>query len=87
MRGQYGFIDPYSIGSFSMSYLKTPPTPVWGYGVVNDKPVFDANLSVDLMIPDMSMNEIALIILAHLGINLSEETLTQYAMAKESTGS
>jgi hypothetical protein len=86
MRGQYGFIDPYSIGSFSMSYLKKPPTPVWGYGNINDKPVFDENLSVDLTITDSAMNEIAMIILQHMGINLSSSEVSAYAASKEMSG-
>lgn len=86
MRNPYGFIDPYSIGSFSMSYLKTPPTPVWGYGTVDDSPVFDANLSTDFSIPPMSWLEIAILILQHIGINLSSAEVTQYAMAKEASG-
>lgn len=86
MRNPYGFIDPYSIGSFSMSYLKVPPLPVWGYGLVNDRPVFDANLSVDLSIPPLSYVEIAMIILQHIGINLSESSITAYAAGKEAAG-
>lgn len=85
--GQYGFVDPYSIGSFTMSYLKTPPLPVWGHGpLVNDRPVFDANLSVDLSVPPMAYLEIALMILSHIGINLSDAQITQYSMAKQSEG-
>lgn len=88
MRNPYGFIDPYQIGSFTMSYLKTPPIPVWGYGLVgdSDRPVFDANKSVDFSVPTMAMNEIALIILQHVGINLSETQLTSYALGKEAAG-
>lgn len=88
MRNPYGFIDPYQIGSFTMSYLKTPPIPVWGWGLVgdSDRPVFDANKSVDFSVPTMAMNEIALIILSHVGINLSESVLAQYSLAKQQEG-
>lgn len=85
-RGQYGFVDPYQIGSISMSYLKVPPLPVWGYGVVNNEPVFDANLSTDFSVPPMAANEIALIILQHLGIYLSSAEISAFAASKESSG-
>lgn len=85
MRGQYGFIDPYNIGSFQMSYLKVPPTPVWGFGMVNDAPVFDANLSVDFTIPPLAYIELSMIILSHVGINLNEASITQFAMTKEAS--
>ena len=88
MRNPYGFIDPYSIGSFSMSYLKVPPIPVWGYGVTDtsDRPVFDANKSVDFTIHPLALNEIAMIILSHVGVNLSEAQIAQYAILKNNEG-
>jgi len=88
MRNPYGFIDPYSIGSFSMSYLKNPPIPVWGFGFVgdSDRPVFDANTSVDFTVHPLALNELAMIILSHVGINLSEAQVAQYAMVKNNEG-
>jgi len=85
MRGQYGFIDPYSIGSLAMSYLKVPPTPIWGYGLSEDTAVFDANLSVDFLIPPLAYIEMAMLILAHVGINLGAFELTQFAKSQEMT--
>jgi hypothetical protein len=86
LRNPYGFIDPYSIGSFGMSYVKTPPDPVWGYTVVNDVPVFNAATSVDLMIPPMSYLEIVLLVCQHVGINLSALQITEYANLKVKEG-
>lgn len=87
--GQYGFIDPYSIGSFTMTYLKTPPIPVWGYGFVgaSDRPVFDANTSVDFTVHPLATVELAMIILAHVGVNLSEGMVLSYSLAKQQEGS
>ncbi len=85
-RNPYGFIDPYSIGSFGMSYLKVPDVPIWGYGMINNAPVFDANLSVDLMIPPLCYQEIVMMVLAHCGINLDAQSVTQYALLKEQQG-
>lgn len=83
LRNPYGFIDPYSIGSFQMSYLKMPPDPVWGYTVVNDKPVFDISSSVDFTINPLSYLELVMIILQNVGVNLSSDTISQYALIKE----
>lgn len=85
-RHPYGFIDPYSIGSFAMSYLKTPPVPVWGYGMINNRPVFDANTSVDVQVPPTCIQELTMMILQHVGINLDAAAISQYALTKESTG-
>lgn len=86
MRGQYGFIDPYSIGSFQMSYLKLPPDPVWGYVVINNVPVFDEGLSTDFSITALSVNELSMMVLQHVGINLGDAEISQYANIKENTG-
>jgi hypothetical protein len=86
LRNPYGFIDPYSIASFGMSYVKTPPDPIWGYTVVSGAPVFDPSTSIDLMIPPMSYQEVALLILQHVGINLSALQVTEYANLKTKEG-
>lgn len=86
MRNPYGFIDPYSIGSFQMSYLKSPREPHWGFVVINDVPVFDMGISVDFEVPMICCNELAMIILQHVGINLDAMQITQYAQTKEMTG-
>lgn len=85
-RNPYGFIDPYSIGSFQMTYVKYPSTPVWGYGIVNDEPVFDSNLSTDFILRDISMMDITALILEKVGLNLDKDQLLQYALAKQVQG-
>jgi hypothetical protein len=88
MRGQYGYIDPYSIGSFQMSYLKMPPDPVWAYTepVAGGGPLWNPTLSVDFSLPGLSYTEIAMLILQHVGINLSTADITTYASQKEMGG-
>lgn len=85
-RHPYGFIDPYSIGAIKMTYLSHPPTPIWGYQVINESPVFDVHASVDFSIDPINSNELAMIILAHVGINLDTAQITQYALTKEAAG-
>lgn len=86
MRNPYGFIDPYSIGSFGMSYVKMPPDPVWGYTTVNNAPVFNPATSVDLIVPPLCYLEIVMLILQHVGINLSALQITEYANLKTRSG-
>lgn len=84
-RNPYGFIDPYSIGSFGMSYVKAPPDPIWGYSDVNNAPVYNPATSVGLSVnPYTNAHlEICLIILQKVGVNLDMATLMQYAAGKE----
>jgi len=86
-RNPYGFVDPYSIGTFQMSYIKMPPDPVWGYDVVNDVPVYNASLSTDFVLRDVSFMDITMLILEKVGINLDKLTLTAYAQTKQAQGS
>src|SRR5690606_36234745 len=49
-RNPYGFVDPYSIGNFMMSYVKVPPDPIWGYTESNGVPVYDPASSQDFIV-------------------------------------
>ena len=75
-----------AIGSFMMSYLKLPDDPVWAFNEVNDKPVFNPSASVDFTTTHLSLNALAMMILAHLGINLGVDQVATYAMMKETAG-
>lgn len=85
-RGDYGFIDPYSIGSFQMSYLKYPRDPFWNFTTVSDTPVYNPIGSVELALPEHTHLEVAMMILQHVGINLDAAKITEYAMAQEQRG-
>jgi hypothetical protein len=86
-RGAYGFIDPYSIGSFGMSYVKAPADPVWGFTEVDGVEVYNPATSVNFSVnPYTNAHlEICMIILAYVGINLDMAQLTAYAKMKEDT--
>lgn len=88
-RNPYGFIDPYNIGNFSMSYVKTPPDPIWGYTEQSGVAVYNAAASQDFTVnPYTNAHyEICCIILAHVGINLSVDQLVGFAKMKEDTTS
>lgn len=87
-RGPYGFIDPYTIGMFGMSYVRSPRPPQWAYTVVNDEEVYDPANSVDFEVnPYTNAHfEITMLILSMVGINLAmPDLLTQFAEMKEKT--
>jgi hypothetical protein len=81
-----GFVDPYGIGSIAMTFLRHPPKPVWAYTVVNDSPVYDQAASTDFTVNYINANELAMIILAHVGINLNAEAVSNYALSKDAAG-
>jgi hypothetical protein len=84
-RNPYGFIDPYSIGSFKMSFLKNPPDPIWGY-TGTTFPVFNSATSVDFLVPVTCFTELVMIVCQHAGINLGAMDVTQYASLKQQQG-
>jgi hypothetical protein len=81
-----GFIDPYQIGSFKMSYVKYPPDPVWGYTVVSNEPVYNPASSTDFTLGNISLMDIAALILEKVGINLNSDQVAQYAQLKMNQG-
>lgn len=86
-RNPYGFIDPYSIGAFKMSYVKRPPDPVWAYDVVNDVPVYNSGTSVQFTVNDVfCLTRIAMKILQYVGVNLDAAQVTQLATLKQEQG-
>lgn len=85
-RNPYGFIDPYSIGSFQMSYVRYPEDPVWGYDIVNDSPVYNGSKTTDFVLRNISMMDITAMILEKVGINLNKDLLLQYSIQKQVQG-
>jgi len=72
-------IYPSSITSIDMSYVKKPTTPNWAYVVVNDKTLYNANISVDFELHSSEESELVYRILAYAGISIKKPELTQVA--------
>lgn len=86
-RNPYGFVDPYGIGSFLMTYVKRPPEPFWAYDVVNDESVYNAGNSVQFALQDEFCSiRIAMKILGYIGINLDAGQVTQFSELKQQQG-
>jgi hypothetical protein len=88
------FSDPLSvlyekIGEFdvdldmSISYTMRPPDVQWAYVVVNDKALYNDNISVDFELHASEETELVYKILKLAGVNLKAQDLAQAAGALE----
>ncbi len=77
---------PEVISRVKLTYVKTPQTPVWGFTLVNDQPVYDSTTSTDFDYPVSMTNDIAMVVLSKMGINLHMNEIVQYAEAKKVQG-
>jgi len=77
---------PIDLGSAELTYLHRPTKPNWASTMVNNRPVYNAAASTDFEWPEQVFNEIAIRILAFVGINLREAELAQYSEGKRQTG-
>jgi hypothetical protein len=62
-----------------MSYVKKPTTPNWAYVVVNDKTLYNANVSVDFELHSSEESELVYRILAYAGVSIQKPELAQVA--------
>jgi len=76
-------IYPSTITSIDMLYVKKPTTPNWAYVVVNDKTLYNANVSVDFELHSSEESELVYRILAYAGVSIKKPELTQMAMSLE----
>ena len=67
-----------------ISYTRTPLKPVWGYLIVNDKPLYNADYSVNFELHASEQSELIYRILALVGITIQKPELTQIAAGLES---
>jgi hypothetical protein len=83
----YGIkVMPENINKVKLTYVKIPQTPVWGYTVVNDQPVYDSTTSTDFDYPVSMTNDIATLVLKYLGVNLLMGEIVQYATERQKQG-
>jgi hypothetical protein len=71
---------PENIGSAKMSYVRTPPSIVWGYTLdSNGIPVWNPATSQNPVWSDGVMMEIIARALRLIGVNLQSSVISQYA--------
>lgn len=84
--GENVYIKPNTIGSALATYIKIPTDPKWNYTIVSNVPVYSASGSQDFQLGPLTHLRICTKILAAVGINLSLDQVTAYAMAMEAQG-
>ena len=70
---------PNNIGLARMSYVRKPPSIVWGYTLVNGVPVWNPATSQDPVFGVTDMMNIICRALRMVGVNLDVNTVSQYA--------
>lgn len=70
---------PINIGPIRFPYLRMPRTAVWGYTMVNGRPVYNAATSVDLEWPDVNINSIIALAVSYIGISIKDSEISGYA--------
>jgi hypothetical protein len=79
-------VYPKNVQKVILTYLREPVEPVWGYGVVNGRPVYDSVTSVNIDAPYLNKNEIAMIYLKYQGIHLNDVQLAKFASEMQQVG-
>lgn len=73
------FVRPIDIGQITISYIAKPVEAVYAYGIVNDRPVYDDNASVDVEFDEILHDDIVNRVLRNLGVPMREEFLIRDA--------
>ena len=76
-------IYPNTISSVDVSYIKKPVKAEWAYVVVNDKALYNDNISVDFELHASEESELVYKILMLSGIAIEKPELTQVAAGLE----
>ena len=79
------FIVPGASFSMSISFIRRPRKVQWAYVIVNDKALFNANISVDFELHSSEETELVYRILKLAGINLKSPEIVQSAQTLEQT--
>jgi hypothetical protein len=76
--GDNNFATPSTAGiDMSISYTMRPPDVQWAYVVVNDKALYNDNISVDFQLHASEETELVYKILKLAGVNLKAQDVTQ----------
>lgn len=70
---------PKNLINVDMTYLRMPVTPVWAFTLVSNRPVYDANNSVQPEWPDDVMNDYLMLAVQYLGVNAQKQDIIGYA--------
>ena len=76
-------IYPNTIEDIDISYIRQPVTVQWAYVVVNDKALYNDNISVDFELHASEETELVYKILKLAGVNLKNPEVVQVSQALE----
>ena len=79
----FNFLTAGSGNDLNISYIKRPEKVEWAYVVVNDKALYNDNISVDFELHQSEETELVYKILKFAGINLKASEVAQVASAME----
>lgn len=79
-------VYPATISAISLTYLKTPDTPVWAYTIQSDVAIYDADNSVNFEWPDILANDLSRLVLSYMGVSLRDDAVRSYARESVQTG-
>jgi len=77
---------PTTLTSVDFTYIRKPVTPIFGYTLVDDVPVYNAATSTELEWDEILHVDIARMILSKVGINLKDAEIWQYSETKLQKG-
>jgi hypothetical protein len=69
--------------SVTVSYIRKPAKPIWGYVVVNDKPLWNSSTSTHFELHASEESELVYRILTYVGIAIEKPGLVQSAVGLE----
>lgn len=83
-----GYIQfyPKDLGFVNFDYLRMPQTPVWGYTIVNDQPVYNPNTSTQFEFSDIYHMDLAAMIVSYAASNLRDQLAIQLAEQRKIQG-
>lgn len=74
-------------GDVAVEFIaKLTTAPLWDYTLVSSRPVYDVSGSTQFEFEDNMFLEIAMLIISNTGMNIKDETVTQYGMAFNKAG-
>lgn len=85
-KGQNIYFAPNDLINVEMVYLRMADVPVWGYDLVNGRPVYNPAKSVDPEWPDDIVNDFIMLACQQLGINMNKDSLYQEMQAYKMQG-
>lgn len=85
--GTFGIQVLPSMASCYIFYIRRPATPLWNYAIVFGRPVYATTGSQDFELSETVHMEICMRILAAVGINLDQSSISAYAELQEQKGS